>query len=236
MVVFEKRSEQKELLDQQQIPVNDLYRNLHELDVINRLLGGHAVTLAGLEALNLDKNKTYTILDIGSGGGDTLKAIASWAEKKGLQLNLTGVDLKRDCINYAEDFCKNYPNIRFIQSDYRDVVNEGTLYDIIITSLFCHHLTGAELVSLFSWAATHAQIAFVMNDLHRNPLAYYSISWLTLFFSRSYLVKNDARLSVLRGFKRNELLLILRQAGIPEDSFNLQWKWAFRWLLIIRKK
>lgn len=236
MAAFKERSEQKELLDHEHIPAPDLYRNLHELDVINRWLGGHAVTLSGLETLNLDKKNTYTILDIGSGGGDTLKAVAAWGIKKGLQLNLTGVDLKEDCIRYAETFCANYPNIRFIQHDYRDVVKGKNKYDIIITSLFCHHLTHKELVALFSWAAVHAQLAFVMNDLHRSPVAYHSIAWITRFFSQSYLVKNDAPLSVLRGFKNKELLMILREANIHAPVFKLQWKWAFRWLLVIRKR
>lgn len=236
MVVFNKRSEQKELLDADEIPAEHLHRNLYELDVINRLLGGHAVTLAGLGKLNLETDRTYSILDIGSGGGDTLKAIAVWGKKKGLQLQLTGVDLKKDCIDYARFFCKDHSNIHFIQSDYRDLASQDTKYDIIITSLFCHHLTNEELGTLFSWAAAQTQRAFVMNDLHRNRLAYYSISWLTRLFSRSYLVKNDARLSVLRGFRQNELLTILEQAGILHHSYQLQWKWAFRWLLILHKK
>src|SRR5687768_9913622 len=115
---FSKRSEQKELLDADAIPAKDLHRNLYELDVINKLLGGHAVTLAGLERLNLKRDRTYTILDIGSGGGDTLKAIAAWGLKRKLQLDLVGVDLKEECISYAANFCRAYPNIRFIRSDY----------------------------------------------------------------------------------------------------------------------
>lgn len=227
--MFKNRSTRKELLDAEDIPQQDLYRNLYELERINTVLGGHAVTLEGLKKLNLDPTIRYRVLDIGSGGGDTLKHIAKWARKKGYQFELTGVDLKKDCIDYATQFCKEYPEITFIQSDYRNIVKEQATYDIIVTSLFCHHLTNEELKGLFTWCAQHATVAFILNDLHRHPLAYYSIAFLTKVFSKSYLVKNDAKLSVLRGFTRNELQQLLQPF-----TFELHWKWAFRWLGIIR--
>lgn len=229
--MFKSRSARKELLDAENIPQQDLYRNLYELERINTLLGGHAVTVSGLTKLALNRTTRYRILDIGSGGGDTLKHVAEWGRKNGYQFDLTGVDLKNECIQYASNYCKEYPEITFIQSDYRNVVKEDVTYDIIITSLFCHHLTNEELQELFDWSTNHAKIAVILNDLHRHPLAYYSIAFLTLLFSKSYLVKNDAKLSVLRGFSRRELQHLLQPF-----TFELRWKWAFRWLVIIRAK
>ncbi|MES2779353.1 MAG: methyltransferase domain-containing protein [Bacteroidota bacterium] len=228
--MFNQRSPEKELMDADNIPQQDLFRNLFELERINTLLGGHAVTIKGLEQLRLKKDRTYSILDIGSGGGDTLKHIARWARKQNYKFELTGVDLKADCIQYATTHCSEYREINFIQDDYRNVVNGNQEYDIIITSLFCHHLSNTELSDLFFWGATHAKVGFIMNDLHRHPFAYYSIALLTKLFSKSYLVKNDAKLSVLRGFNKEELLHLLRPF-----AFQLKWKWAFRWLMVIRK-
>jgi hypothetical protein len=45
-------------------------------------------------------------------------------------------------------------------------------------------------------------------------------------------VKNDAPLSVLRGFKKKELEEVLKKAGITD--YSIHWKWAFRWLIIVR--
>ena len=78
----------------------------------------------------------------------------------------------------------------------------------------------------------NAAIGFFINDLHRHPLAWYSIKGLTSLFSKSYLVKNDAPLSVARGFKKNEWKEILKAAGI--SNYFLTWKWAFRYLVICR--
>ena len=103
--------------------------------------------------------------------------------------------------------------------------------DIINTSLFCHHLNNDEIAILFSWAAKNAKVGFVLNDLHRHWLAYHSISFLTALFSKSYLVKNDAKLSVIRGFGKAELAKLL-----PDNiKYSLNWVWAFRWLLVITK-
>jgi hypothetical protein len=61
--------------------------------------------------------------------------------------------------------------------------------------------------------------------------AYHSIRILTSLFSKSYLVKNDAPLSVLRGFKKRELTTLLDKAGI--SKYTIKWRWAFRWLVIV---
>ena len=70
----------------------------------------------------------------------------------------------------------------------------------------------------------------VINDLHRHPLAYYSIRLLTQLFSKSPMVKNDGPLSVLRSFQRKELSYLIKTTGF--HSFEIEWKWAFRWRVI----
>ena len=115
-------------------------------------------------------------------------------------------------------------------SDYKKTDFTGHKPDIIFSSLFCHHFTEAELITMLQWMKQHAAIGFFINDLHRHPLAWYSIKWITKFFSKSYLVKNDAPLSVARGFKKNEWQQIFKKAGI--SNFSIKWKWAFRFLVI----
>ena len=75
------RSQQKELLDAEDIPTADLYQTLSELDTINHLLGGYNITFSALKKI-IRPNKTYTLIDIGCGGGDTLKRIKNWQIRK----------------------------------------------------------------------------------------------------------------------------------------------------------
>jgi hypothetical protein len=102
--------------------------------------------------------------------------------------------------------------------------------DILFSSLFCHHFSDAELIEMLHWMKIHSTIGFFINDLQRQPLAYHSIRLLTRLFSRSYLVKNDAPLSVLRAFNKNEWEKLLAKAQI--NPYKIKWKWAFRYLII----
>ena len=229
---FTYRSYEKELLDHDKIPTNDLYQNLHELHVINNLLGGYLVSFRGLAAI-LKKHTIKTVLDIGFGGGDSIKKLAAYSDKRNLKLNFFGVDLKQDCINYATDNLKAFPNTTLICDDYQNISPDLLeRIDVIHCSLFLHHLTDEQIVGLFQFARKHNCI-ILANDLHRHVLAYYSIKWLTALFSKSYLVKNDAPLSVKRGFKKYELIALLQQAGFT--SYSVKWSWAFRYLIIAEK-
>lgn len=222
------RSYEKELLDRDDIPFVDIAQNMKELDFINSHLGGHGITIKGFKKL-LQGRKKISVCEIGCGGGDNLKAIAGYCKKKGVEVTLTGIDINRDCISVAASQLKTLQPF-LITSDYRQVDFGSNKPDIIFSSLFCHHFKEAELAMMLKWMRLHSTAGFFINDLHRHYLAYYSIKWLTGLFSKSYLVKNDAPLSVKRGFKKKEWIQLLQEAGI--NHYSLKWKWAFRWLLV----
>jgi 2-polyprenyl-3-methyl-5-hydroxy-6-metoxy-1,4-benzoquinol methylase len=226
--MFRYRSLEKELLDGDDIPEADLFQNLRELDFINHWLGGYNISFAALKKV-LKKGRPFTLVDIGCGGGDTLKRIAAWNRRAGFDLNLYGIDIKPVCIDYASRNLKS-ETATLICDDYRNVFNHVAKVDIIHACLFCHHLTQEELVQLVQFALKNKAV-LVVNDLERNALAHYSIKWLTRLFSKSYLVKNDAPLSVLRGFKKREWQVIMEEAGAK--SYSVRNKWAFRHEVIV---
>lgn len=227
---FSKRSYQKELLDRNDIPFADIERNMFELDVINTYLGGHHITLHGLQQI-IDGRNDISICEVGCGGGDNLIAIQKWCAKKNIRVQCIGIDINRDCIEVARAKTKDSQSV-FFSSDYKKFIFIEKP-DIIFSSLFCHHFSNEELVFMLQWMQTNATLGFFINDLHRHALAYYSIKILTKLFSKSYLVKNDAPLSVLRGFSKKEWEQLIRTAGTKAD---IQWKWAFRWLITSKNK
>lgn len=227
---FRNRIYDKEFLDRDDISTMDLYRTLFELDVINERLGGYRASLNALKQVLHNKQAIHYILDIGFGGGDFIKKMAQLAKKKQTTLFFYGVDLKQDCIDYAEKNLASIHNKELICDDYRNI-SPVLLQkiDVLHCSLFLHHLTDEEIIQLFQFGKTH-QCIIVANDLHRNPIAYYSIKWLTALWSKSWLVKNDAGLSVRRAFKKQELEQFLSNAGYTD--FEVQWSWAFRYRII----
>ena len=225
---FSKRSYQKELLDRNDIPFEDIERNMRELDIINTWLGGHAISVYGLKQL-VKGRKQVTICEIGCGGGDNLRVLSRYCRRKNIKVKVTGIDSNAHCIAVAREKWKE-GNAEWVHSDYRSVFFADNKPDIIFSSLFCHHFTDEELVFMLNWMGSGAKVGWFINDLQRHPVAWYAIRWLTGWLSGSYLVKNDAPLSVLRGFTRREWEGLLRKAGAIPCS--IQWKWAFRWLIV----
>lgn len=228
MIDLHKRSYEKELMDRDDIPFADMARTLKELNIINTRLGGHSITRKGFARI-LGNMKTISVCEIGCGGGDNLKAIEKYCLANKISVKFIGIDMNPECIQFAQ---QQYPklNCQWICSDYAKVEFGVNKPDIIFSSLFCHHFTDEQLVSMLGWSRQNSAKGFFINDLHRHWLAFYLIRYITKFFSRSYLVRHDASLSVARGFKKSdwERLLKLASAG----NYSIEWKWAFRWLII----
>lgn len=226
---FTIRSYSKELLDADDIPFAEIKKNMQELDTINTWLGGHSITRAGFKKLIAGKNN-IRVCEIGCGGGDNLVMLLRWSKKNNLNIECIGIDIKKECIDYAATRWQGEP-IEWIVSDYRNAQFKEKP-DIIFSSLFCHHFTQEELIAQLKWMQANSKQGFFINDLHRHPLAYYSIKFLTQLFSKSKLVKNDAPLSVARGFKRKDWEWLINQSSLA--SISIQWKWAFRYLIVCR--
>ena len=120
----------------------------------------------------------------------------------------------------------------WITSDYSVVDFSNNKPSIIFSSLFCHHFNEQELELMLQWMHRNSALGFFINDLHRHTLAYHSIRILTSLFSKSYLVKHDAPLSVARGFTKKEWQVLLEKASLK--NYTVSWKWAFRHLVICK--
>jgi SAM-dependent methyltransferase len=227
---FAYRCNEKELLDETNILPGLLYKNLRELDILNRLTGAHNLTLKGVKQLITEKNKIYHVVDLGCGSGDVLMTIADWARLNDFKVRLTGIDFNIRSIDYLKFHCAKYPEITGISSDYKDYLNRGDIIDIIHSSLFCHHLNDEELLSLFIYFRQHVKVGFIINDLRRERLAYYSVWLLTRVLNGTNLAKNDGPVSVLRGFKSYELSNLLIKANIL--NYSIKKAFAFRYLIL----
>jgi 2-polyprenyl-3-methyl-5-hydroxy-6-metoxy-1,4-benzoquinol methylase len=224
---FSRRSTIYELMDNFSMSQQDLDINLLELETINKYLGGYAVSLSGILNLNLPESKEIKVADIGCGGGDGMIIIQKYLRKKGIKARMIGVDANPKAIEYAKKRCKDHPDFDWICAPFQEIKNLEA--DVIHCSLFTHHFYEKDL-DLLSGLMRSAKIGFVINDLHRHWLAYYSISILTKLFSDSHLVQNDARLSVAKGFSKGEILEIFSNPSTKK--IELKWKWAFRWQLV----
>lgn len=221
--IMDDLSQKGEILDQ----------TLKELDFINKWLGGNQITIEGIELLwkKQGRPKELHILDLGCGSGQMLVKIAQWGRKKELNLSLEGIDANPYIVKYARHHCRSYPEISIRTADIfkPDTFYPGS-YHIITATLFFHHFENEDLSQLFIRHHQKAQWGWVINDLHRHWVAYWSIRLLTATLSKSPMVKNDAPLSVARSFRKKDWKQISDQTGIMYHT--LVWRWAFRWLIV----
>ncbi len=229
---LQHRDASKEILDDLHCEGEAVSQNLKELDVINSLLGGNAVSINALKkVLNTSSQKNWAIADLGCGSGQLMVEMNKTLLKKNRLGSFTGFDANPFMVHYAEEHCAEHRNIAVACFN---VITESFKedYDIVHASLFLHHFTETELVNLLQKISQHTRKAIIINDLHRHPLAYFSIKMLTSWFSKSYLVKHDAALSVAKGFKKKEWEAIFRAAGFKH--WEMRWVWAFRHQIILK--
>ena len=206
-------------------------KTLRELEIINRWLGGNKVTITALKELLIARPSTSAIhiVDLGCGRGDMLRHIKQWAKENNIKVRLTGIDAN-PYITAAARKNLNDPDIEFLTVNIFSDEFHRMNFDVVIGTLFFHHFDDQELIDFFKAVKMQTRLGLIINDIHRHPLSFYSIRLLTQLFSKSSMVKYDAPLSVLRAFKKKELINILQKSEL--QSFSIRWKWAFRWQIL----
>lgn len=228
------RSTEAEIMDDFLIEGNELHGALDQIASINKLLGGNSITLDGVKRLlkNHDKDVPVTIVDVGCGNGDMLRMLADYAMNNGFAFNLVGVDANSSTVAYAKQLSATY-NIKY---ECLDVFREefGSMqYDIALCTLTLHHFSDEEIKQLMSTFKENAAIGVVVNDLQRSKVAYALFKVAGVILGLNKMAKQDGLVSILRGFRKNEIQNLAEKLGIKNHS--IRWRWAFRYQWIIEK-
>ena len=232
MVDTSKRSNAPEMMDDFAMEGEILRDALDKIASINKMLGGNSVTIEGVQKLlkDVDVKKTIRIIDIGCGNGDMLRTLADYAKKRKLNFELIGIDANQFTINHARQLSTSYLNVSYKCEDiFKD---EIASCDIILCTLTLHHFKDEEIIALLNRFKSAANLGIVVNDLERSALAYYLFTGLCFVFGLNHMSKQDGLVSILRGFKKQNLQLYSKQLQLKNCS--IKWKWAFRYQWIIK--
>jgi 2-polyprenyl-3-methyl-5-hydroxy-6-metoxy-1,4-benzoquinol methylase len=229
-----KRSQEKELLDLG--PDNytpQEFQHCQKMPFkVNKLLGGFRDTVNLLRKFPA----TSSLLDIGCGGGLFLLNLGRFLP----EMQLVGTDISDDAIQLAEQALKNWHNKQSVKNVTFQLQPNAALslpprsVDIILTTMVCHHLSDEELIQFMRTAFDTARSAVIINDLHRHFLAEWFYQWLSPILFRNRLITHDGLISIRRGFKRKEWRMLLQQANIT--TYQIQWRFPFRWRVVLWKK
>tara|TARA_B110000046_G_scaffold61336_1_gene68963 strand:+ start:135 stop:845 length:711 start_codon:yes stop_codon:yes gene_type:complete len=227
------RTDKEELMDDFSIGGDLLRDTLDKLENINRWLGGNLMTVKSLKKVlkNHPKEQELTIADIGCGHGDILRDVAKFGRKNGYKMKLIGMDANPTAIAYANKLSTEFPELSFKTEDIFSEAFKNRKFDVVLATLFLHHFKEAQLASFLGNTLKQTKIGIVVNDLHRHKLAYYLFMLLSVFIKNNMIIE-DGLTSVLRGFKRNELVHISNKLKVKPQ---ISWKWAFRFQWILRE-
>lgn len=228
------RTREAEIMDDFSLEGEELRDALDKIAGINTFLGGNAVTLNGVKKLFKASNKkTITIADIGCGNGDMLRVLADYANKHNLNFRLVGIDANRFTAEYAERLSAKYPNISYRCLDIFGDEFDAVTCDIVVCTLTLHHFSDAEILRIMKTFYDKATVGIVINDLHRSRLAYNLFKAVCAIFGLNRMSREDGLVSILRGFKKKELLDFSTKLGFKK--YKVTWKWAFRYEWLIYK-
>ncbi len=224
MIDLSARAAGPEILDGDDVGAELFARVMADLASVSRVMLAHAPTIGFLQRATrgLPRGSAISVLDVGSGEGDLLRRIRRWSDRRGLEAELTGLDLNPRAAAAAASRTPEAMAIRYVTGDV--FAHAGTA-DFVVSSLFTHHLTDAQLIGFLHWMQRHARRGWFVNDLHRHALAYYGFGVAARLARWHRIVRLDGQMSVARGFRAGDWRTLLDQAGIPA---RLRWRPLFR--------
>jgi hypothetical protein len=147
-----------------------------------------------------------------------LRSVERWAERRGIQVKLTGIDLNPYAARIARELTPASTAIEWITGDaftFADPV------DVVLSSLFTHHLEEAEIVRFLTWSEAVAQCGWFVNDLCREVVPYTLFGLLAKVVRWHRFVQHDGPVSFRRSFREEDWERMLREAQIPLRDVRL---------------
>jgi SAM-dependent methyltransferase len=210
-MMLETRALADELMDDPALDPAVYAAVMDDLATVNLVTMAYRPTLSFLTRA-LGSRSAFRLLDVGYGGGDMLRRIALWAQKRGISAELVGVDLNPRSELAARAKTPATMPIHYVTGDYASL--EDGEFDLIISSLVAHHMSAAELVAFLRFMDRQAATGWLVNDLHRHIVAWYGFPVLAALMRWHPIVRHDGRLSVARSYRRDEWTPLLATAGV----------------------
>lgn len=208
-----QRARDDEQMDDPSLEPEVYDRVLKGLGRVNRWTFAARPTLSFLGRATRGR-EGFSLLDVGSGEGGMLRAIAGWARRRGLAARLTGVDLNPKSEGLARARTPADMAIDYRTGDYRDLGR----FDFVVSSLVAHHMTDGQLRTFLRWMESNSDRGWFVNDLHRHGFAYLGYPLLATLLGVHRIVRQDGQLSIARAFRPGDWRSSLAEAGVADHA------------------
>jgi 2-polyprenyl-3-methyl-5-hydroxy-6-metoxy-1,4-benzoquinol methylase len=217
------------MMDQPGLDAGLHYQALRGLERINLVSGSVRLVWSPVWTLLCEATgRPLRLLDIATGAGDIPLGLWRRARRRGLALDIDGCDWSQTAVEYARKRAEQHgAPIRYFQLDaIAQEIPSG--YDIVVSSLFLHHLAQDDAVGLLRRMAQAARRMIVISDLVRSRAGFVLARMGTRLLSASPIVHVDGPTSVAGAFTAAEALVLAQRAGLDGARITRHWPCRFR--------
>jgi len=219
---FNKRAHSTEQLDNLSLSGEVLLQTLSSLKFINKIFGNHkhlANSILEYCQANPEK-KTFHIIDLGCGGGDSIHYISKKLNQNNIKTSFLGIDGNPQSIAYATSKYKDHNTIKFKTDNILDEQFSIPKCDIVISSHFVYHFKNNDLPIFLKKAQQKGISHVILSELRRSKVAYILFKYSSYIMPISNLAKKDGLIAIQRAFTRSELDFILNESNTKKYSIN----------------
>ena len=175
-----------------------------------------------------------TMLDIASGGGDLAIRLAKLAQRESVSVRIHGCDISPTAIAHAtqQAAAAGLENVTFHQCNALEEPLPEPHYDVVMCSLFLHHLTADQGIVLLKRMRQAARRMLLVDDLRRTRLGYWLARLGCQLLTRCHVVHVDGPMSVEGAFTSDEAASLATRAGL--ENVLIEHHWPERFLLSCR--
>jgi len=227
---LEQRDRQPELMDQPGLAAETHRHALNGLRTTNALCCVARVIWRGIvESCALPENRQpLRVLDVAAGGGDVLIGVAKLAARSGVSVEAYGCDINPTAVQYAQQAAESAGVFTATFSRLNALADPlPNCYDVVMSTLFLHHLSEADARDLLRRMAQAARQCVLIDDLRRNRLGYFYAWAGARLLTRSHIVHTDGPLSVRSAYTMAEMRQIANDAGLSNVQFRRHWPERF---------
>jgi 2-polyprenyl-3-methyl-5-hydroxy-6-metoxy-1,4-benzoquinol methylase len=223
------RNRQPELMDDPALDAEQHRHALNGLSRVNRFSRSTAILWPAIrEVVGHTSSRPLRILDIASGGGDVAIGLAARARRSKVDVQITGCDISPLAVEHATQLVQQFQfsNLQFLEEDAIHGTLDGP-YDIVMCSLFLHHLPEDDACILLRRMQELATHRVLVNDLRRTQIGYV-LAWAGCrLLTRSPIVHTDGPLSVRAAFSIDEVRQLAEESGLNGATITTHWPQRF---------
>jgi SAM-dependent methyltransferase len=220
---FRHRSQLDELMDAS-CSRDELRACLRDLAWTNRWTLAYRPQIHWLDTLADELSalaNPICILDVACGYGDGLRRIEQWARKRGIAVELTGLDLNFDATVIAAEATLASSRIRWVTAGVFAYVPPHPVH-LVISSLFTHHLSEDNIVRFLHWMEQHATLGWFINDLSRAAIPYHFFRVFSKLVKLHPFVQHDGPVSIARSFVQDDWRRMCGTADLGNHDILIQ--------------